>query len=390
MNSAILDPEVQNFIRNFDGDTTRLAFSGSPFDNVSVQELLEQITGYRTAKIKFPDWAAIVGIYYPPRVNLEQTSSEVTAKYKAKLFGGKSMADITAGFGVDTFYFSKSFDTVDHFEINNKLSEIAQHNFKILGSNNISFYTIDGLQAVVNKKYDLIYVDPSRRDQDKKKVFLLEDCLPNIPLHLDCLLKSTNRILVKTSPMLDISIGIKALKFVREIHVVAVENEVKELLWVLESPGVNSPKILTVNFIGSEVQQFNFHYGDSGFEKYGDVRSYLYEPNAAIMKSGGFSVISENFGVEKLHKHTHLFSSDELIEFPGRRFKVLERIPYTKKHMRAGITFDKANVAVRNFPESVSELKKRWKIKDGGEQYVFFTTGNDDKKMMLICEKIHL
>jgi len=300
------------------------------------------------------------------------------------------MADITAGFGVDTFYFSKSFDTVDHFEINNKLSEIAQHNFKILGSNNISFYTIDGLQAVVNKKYDLIYVDPSRRDQDKKKVFLLEDCLPNIPLHLDCLLKSTNRILVKTSPMLDISIGIKALKFVREIHVVAVENEVKELLWVLESPGVNSPKILTVNFIGSEVQQFNFHYGDSGFEKYGDVRSYLYEPNAAIMKSGGFSVISENFGVEKLHKHTHLFSSDELIEFPGRRFKVLERIPYTKKHMRAGITFDKANVAVRNFPESVSELKKRWKIKDGGEQYVFFTTGNDDKKMMLICEKIHL
>ena len=120
------------------------------------------------------------------------------------------------------------------------------------------------------------------------------------------------------------------------------------------------------------------------------MRSYLYEPNAAIMKSGGFSVISENFGVEKLHKHTHLFSSDELIEFPGRRFKVLERIPYTKKHMRAGITFDKANVAVRNFPESVSELKKRWKIKDGGEQYVFFTTGNDDKKMMLICEKIHL
>jgi len=115
LNSAILDPEVQNFIRNFDGDTTRLAFSGSPFDNVSVQELLEQITGYRTAKIKFPDWAAIVGIYYPPRVNLEQTSSEVTAKYKAKLFGGKSMADITAGFGVDTFYFSKSFDTVDHF-----------------------------------------------------------------------------------------------------------------------------------------------------------------------------------------------------------------------------------------------------------------------------------
>lgn len=390
MNSAILDPEVQNFIRNFDGDTTRLAFSGSPFKNISVQELLEQITGHRTAKVKIPTWADTKGIYYPARVNLEQTSSEVTAKYKAKLFGGKSMADITAGFGVDTFYFSKSFNTVDHFEINENLSEIAQHNFKILGSNNISFYTIDGLQAVVNKKYDLIYVDPSRRDQDKKKVFLLEDCLPNIPIHLDSLLRNTNRILVKTSPMLDISIGKKALKFVSEIHVVAVENEVKELLWVVESPGANSPKILTVNFIGSEVQQFTFQYGDSGSGKYGDVKSFLYEPNAAIMKSGGFSVISENFGIEKLHKHTHLFSSDELIEFPGRRFKVLERIPYTKKHMRAGITFDKANVAIRNFPESVSEIKKRWKIKDGGERYVFFTTGQNDKKMMLICEKIHL
>ena len=300
------------------------------------------------------------------------------------------MADITAGFGVDTFYFSKSYNTVDHFEINENLSEIVQHNFKVLGSNNISFYTKEGVQAVANKKYDLIYVDPSRRDQDKKKVFLLEDCLPNIPLHLDSLLKSTNRILVKTSPMLDISIGIKAMRFVSEIHVVAVENEVKELVWVVEPPGQSSPRILTVNFIGSEVQRFSFQYGDSDSGKYGDVRSYLYEPNAAIMKSGGFSVISENFDIEKLHKHTHLFSSDELIEFPGRRFKVLERIPYTKKHMRAGITFDKANVAVRNFPESVSELKKRWKIKDGGERYVFFTTVQNDKKMMLICEKIHL
>ncbi|KAA3624723.1 MAG: class I SAM-dependent methyltransferase [Flavobacterium sp.] len=390
MNTVILNPDVQNFIRNFEGDTTRLAFSGSPFENVSVQELLEQITGYRTAKIKFPGWAPIEGIYYPPRVNMEQTSSEITAKYKANLVKGKSMADITAGFGVDSFYFSKSFDTVDHFEINEQLSLIAQNNFKALGCKNTKFYVEDGVQAMAGKKYNLIYVDPSRRDNDKRKVFLLEDCLPNIPEHLDDLLKSTDRILIKTSPMLDISIGIKALKIVSEIHVVAVENEVKELLWLLEPPGLPAPRILTINFVGEEAQLFEFEYGRSGKVEYGGVKNYLYEPNAAIMKSGGFSVISEDFGIEKLHKHTHLFSADELIEFPGRRFKVLEAVPYTKKGMRAGITFDKANVAARNFQESVSELKKRWKIRDGGNRFVFFTTVNNDKKMMLICEKVHL
>jgi hypothetical protein len=388
VNTSILEPKVQEFIRNFSGDLSKLAFSGSPFKHVKTRELLEQIKSRQKTELKLPSWFDARNIYYPPALNLEQSSSEVTADYKSRLISGERMADITGGFGVDTFYFAKKFETVAHFELNEEISKIAHYNFEQLGCTNVEFNVIDGISGIERMQYDLIYADPSRRHDAKGKVFFLEDCLPNIPEHLEYLMDRTTHLLIKTSPMLDISIGIKALRYVTDIHIVAVQNEVKEVLWLLRKPGNDQPVITTVNFTNSEQDIFKFQYGVLAEENYCDPQQYLYEPNAAILKSGGFSVISERFGIGKLAKHTHLYTSDTLIDFPGRRFRIRKVVGYNKKEMRAGITFDKANITVRNFPESVETLKKRWKIKDGGENYVFFTTNGSNEKMMLLCEKI--
>lgn len=388
MNTAILKPDVQNFIHEYEGDVSKLAFSGSPFPEVSTRTLLEQIVSRQRIRSKLPTWYSSKYIYYPPKLNLEQTSSEKTAKYKSELFSGSNMADITGGFGVDSFYFAERFLSVDHFEQWDELSVIAEHNFNTLGVKNVNCIIEDGLRGVNDKQYDLIYIDPSRRTEEKRKVFLLEDCTPDIVSNIDYLLSRTNTLMVKTSPMLDISIGMKSLRKVKEVHVVAVNNEVKELLWILISEEAENPKIKTVNLLEKNIEHFDFNYGEMGKSTYSDPARILYEPNAAILKSGGFSVISDVFQVSKLHKHSHLYTSEELIDFPGRRFIIRETVPYHKKDMRAAVNFDKANVAIRNFPESVESLRKKWRIKEGGELYVFFTTTVNDRKIMVVCEKI--
>lgn len=388
MNKAILHSEVQKFIKNFDGDSSKLAFAGSPFENISIQELLEQIESRKKIEKKLPKWFKTEGIYYPPKLNLEQTSSEITARYKTSLVSGSKLADITGGFGVDTFFFSKVFKAVDHFEMDTNLAEISEYNFGVLNIDNVTCHATDGLLSCLGNHYNVIYADPSRRNEDKGKVFLLDDCTPNIPYNLESLLKSSPIVLLKTSPMLDINAGIIALSNVKEIHVVAAQNEVKELLWILERNFTGDTKILTVNFGISEVQNFNYTLNIEGKSTFGLPREYLYEPNAAIMKSGGFSLLSSFYDIDKLHENTHLFTDNNLIEFPGRVFRITAVVPYSKKDMRTGINFDKANVAIRNFPEPVSALRKRWKIKDGGNLYIFFTTAGANEKMMLLCEKI--
>jgi len=194
--------------------------------------------------------------------------------------------------------------------------------------------------------------------------------------------------MIKTSPMLDISVGIQELQHVFEIHIVAIKNDVKELIWLLKKGKSEAVTIKTRNFVGESSEKFDFEINSEAEAEIGDPEQYLYEPNAAILKSGAFNHIAQSFKLIKLHKNTHLYSTNQLIEFPGRRFKIESAIPYSKKEMRAGITFDKANVATRNFPETVSGLKKRWKITDGGDLYVFFTTGSKNQKMMLLCSKI--
>ncbi|MBK5212851.1 MAG: class I SAM-dependent methyltransferase [Flavobacteriaceae bacterium] len=388
MNTALLNTEVQDFIRNFDGEVSKLAFAGSPFENVTVQELMQQIESRKKAEKKLPTWFGMSNILFPPKLNLEQTSSEITATYKASLVTGTTLADITGGFGVDSFFFSEKFSEVDHFETNTELSEIAKHNFEVFGKHNIYCLPENGLKAVLSKKYDVIYADPSRRHDSKGKVFFLKDCQPNIPENISEILNHCNQFLLKTSPMLDISVGLNELQHVSEIHIVAVENEVKELLWLLQKNASDEQKIKTINIKKSGAETFDFEWSETGEAEYCFLQEYLYEPNAAILKSGAFELISEKLKVKKLHKNTHLYTSETLMDFPGRTFLIEEVVPYNKSEMRRALTLKKANIATRNFPESVETLRKKWKIAEGGSVYLFFVTNLEGKKEMVVCSKL--
>jgi hypothetical protein len=304
---------------------------------------------------------------------------------------GNSIIDLTGGFGVDCFYFSRSFEKVTHCEIDKNLSKIVSYNYTQLEIDNIKTLNVDGIEHLksTNQNYDWIYVDPSRRHNSKGKVFYLKDCLPNIPQHLDLLFEHTDNVLIKASPMLDLSIGVSELKHTKSIHIVAVNNDVKELLFVLNK-GFNSEiEISTINIKGNKREVFEFMYSTEFEAKvnFSLPLTYLYEPNAAILKSGAFKTIAEELNVSKLHQHSHLYTSYELIDFPGRVFIISEQIPYNKKAIKKALGNSKANITTRNFPESVSHLRKKFNIKDGGETFAFFTTNSNDEKIVIICKK---
>ena len=389
MNLSLLHSEAQKFIRNYSEDTMVLAFKGSPFEEISVQELIEQIECFRKTRKKLPSWHHTDGIYFPPKLNIEQTSSELTAEYKASLVSGATIADITGGLGVDSFYFAQNFDTVAYFELNTELIAIAKHNFEQLGATNINCSNADGLATSMKGQYDAIFVDPARRHSAKGKVFFLKDCEPNVVGKTHDLLNHCESLLIKTSPMLDISVGMSELSHVVEIHVVAVENEVKELLWLLKKDPTVSIAIKTVNITKTKEEHFDFIHGVEAVPSYGPPLQYLYEPNAAIMKAGAFMQISEVYELLKLQSNSHLYTSAELLEFPGRRFKMDRMIPYQKSEVKKHLVGLKANIATRNFPETVQVLRKKWKIKDGGDVYLFFTTLLNNDKIVLICSKIN-
>ena len=299
MNLKILNTEVQSFIdSNLNEDISKILFKGSPFDEISVQELANQIVAKKKSQHKLPSWFNSEDIYYPPKVSIEQTSSEITAKYKANLVKGETLIDISGGFGVDSFYFSKNVNNVIHCEINEELSTIVNHNYKKLEANNIQTKACNGIEYLKSNNadhFDWIYTDPSRRDDSKNKVFLLKDCSPNIPEEIDVLFSKSDNILIKVSPILDISNTIRELKFTKEVHVVAINNEVKELLFILKKDHNEGTILKTVNFKKNTIQEFNFtlHSHQLDEPKYSLPLTYLYEPNAAILKAGGFKEITQ-------------------------------------------------------------------------------------------------
>jgi hypothetical protein len=322
---------------------------------------------------------------------LEQTSSETTAGYKAELISGDSLIDLTGGFGIDDYYFSKKVNHVVHCEINDTLSEIVKHNCKQLNIQNIECIAGDSTDILKkqNQKFDWIYIDPSRRNEAKGKVFLLKDCLPNVPELLDFYFEYSSNIMIKTAPILDISAGISELKNIMEIHIVAVENEVKELLWIIQRNYRETIKIIACNFTRKNRELFSFPYTENEMTaNYAFPEKYLYEPNAAIMKSGGFNEVALQFNVSKLHPHSHLYTSENQIDFPGRTFEIINQIDYSKADMKENLSCQKANITTRNFPETVETLRKKWKIKEGGDLYCFFTTDKNNRKIVLLCKKI--
>ncbi len=393
MNKAILKPVVQKFIDvNLRIDINKLILKSSVFEGVTNKELAEQIIAKLKCKDKLPTWFKLKNVYFPPKVSIEQASSEETAKYKSSLISGKNIVDLTGGFGVDDFYFSKQFELVTHCELNKELSEIAEYNFGKLSIKNCIFFKGDGLDFLQNskEKFDWIYADPGRRTESKGKVFLLKDCFPNVPDNLELLFFKSENVMIKTSPLVDISQGISELNYVKEIHVVAVKNEVKELLWIMEKDFEGEITIKTINLVGEKNQKFEFMLSNEGVEnpKYSNQLNYLYEPNSAILKSGGFNQVSIQLSLDKLHKHSHLYTSEKLINFPGRRFKVEEVIPFQNKVLKKRFVGTKANITTRNFPKKVEELRKSLNIKDGGEVYLFFTINYCDEKVCLVCEKV--
>ncbi|MCX7548027.1 class I SAM-dependent methyltransferase [Xanthomarina sp. F1114] len=392
MNKGILNTVNQDFInKHIDTDIAFLLLRSHSELEIDIKLLLEQIEAKKRSKKKLSSWFQTKNIYYPNKLNIEQTSSEVTAEYKSKIISGNSIIDLTGGFGVDCFYFAKQFRKVTHCEINTQLSEIVKHNYQQLKTLNIQTVAADGISYLkkVNSKFDWIYIDPSRRHDSKGKVFFLKDCLPNVPEHLDLLFSYSENILIKTSPLLDLSVGIIELKHVKSIHIVAVNNEVKELLWILEKD-INTQKINieTVNIKDNhkEFFRFNFYKENSAKVQYSLPLTYLYEPNSAILKSGGFNSVSEQLKAKKLRQHSHLYTSNEIIAFPGRAFKIDKILSYNKKQFRkSGIT--KANITTRNFPDSVENIRKKLGVKNGGDIYIFATTNLEGQKLLIICSK---
>lgn len=389
-NPALLTDEVQDYIvKNIDADINKLILKGSPFANIDVKELAVQIQTKKASQKKLPTWFQYKGIIFPPKLNLEQASSELTAKYKSSLIKPNTiLIDLTGGFGVDDYYFCKVASQVIHTEKDLLLSSIAAHNAKVLNIQNIQFYGGDS-KTYLSKisTVDTIYIDPSRRDSTGR-VFLLEHCEPNVVADLDLYLKKANTIILKAAPMLDIDAAVKVLNNITEIHIVSINNECKELIFVINKQA-KEIKLICALLKGDTIAKYTFEYAK---EKLLDVKpspvlKYIYEPDVAFLKAGLFKSLTEQFNIKKLHQHSHLYTTEEIINnFPGRTLKVKSITKFNDFILSNKIKT--ANIITRNFHLKPEEIRKKLKIKDGGETYLYFSTDSKENRIVINCERI--
>ena len=436
-----MNQATQDFIRQHqDEDVRQLAFLGSKYPEVDMPFALDQIRGRKMARVKLPRWASLEGIIYPPHISMEQCSSESTALYKAELAArllglpasssGTEMkaeneiefVDLTGGFGVDFSYIAARLGVKSMYvERQAHLCEAAKENFERLGLKNAIVKNGDGIEVLHSfhpKKKDaasaadslgitydqprsllktnlglkIIFIDPARRDDAGNKVVSLKDCTPDVTVLQEEMLSKADYVIIKLSPMLDWHRAISELSHVREVHIISVNNECKELLLVLSARNMGGNlRIYCVNdaqsFVCDEMdmESSSVKIAPSTLEE----MQYLYEPNASLMKAGCFGVLSDRYDARMLSKNSHLFVSQAPIEaFPGRSFRIIAVSSFNKKELKrhlSGIT--KANIATRNFPLSVAELRKRLKLKDGGETYIFATTLSNESHVLVITEK---
>lgn len=394
MNEATLE-----FIRiHADEDVRQLAFLGKKNPEVDMAYALDQIAGRQKARVKIPSWASIDGIVYPPHISMEQCSSEQTARYKARIAGnGEKIVDLTAGFGVDMAFMSAGFKQAVHVEMQPQLCAISSENYKHLGLNHVQVVCNDGVGYLHQMEHaDLIFIDPARRDQHGARTYGIADCTPNVLEIIDEMLQKADRVMIKLSPMLDWQKAVSDIGRVSEVHIVSVANECKELLLEVKNGKGEKVKVFCVN----DDQVFSYEIGEPHPFTLSPLHpltpsplhsfTFLYEPNASVMKAGCFNLISHRFGITQPDANSHLFLSDKLVEgFPGRGF-VIERVStMNKRELKEALAgIDKANVAVRNFPLSVADLRKRLKLKDGGDVYIFATTDAKKGHLVMVCRKI--
>ena len=388
----LINEQTRDFIRQHENDDVRrLALQGAKDPEVDLMVALQQIAGRQTARWKLPTWSAVEDLVYPPHLNMEQCSSEQTARYKAHMAGsGHRLVDLTGGFGVDFSVMARGFAEAVYVERQAPLCEIAAENFRLLGLHQAVVVCGDGTDYLQTMPpADLIYIDPARRDDHGGRTYGISDCTPNVLSIRDLLLEKAERVLIKLSPMLDWRKAVSDLgsQYVREVHIVSVANECKELL-ILLSPGT-SFRLVCAN----DNTKFETHWSHESHESHWPHwphnPHYLYSPNASIMKAGCFAELATRFSLNQLAQNSHLFVSDKLVEdFPGRIFHVDAVTTMNKhdlRHHLQGLT--QANIAVRNFPLSVAELRKRLKLSEGGSTYIFATTLADGKKVLLICSR---
>ena len=393
INHAIFRPEVQEYLQTQENtNAASIALRKSPFSDILPAELAQQVEGRQRIRKKLPEWYHTLGIYYPPRVNIEQASSALTAKYKGTLIPARSrIIDLTGGFGVDSFYLSQQAATLTYCEQNTALAAIVQHNFNTLQADNIRGEVTNGvsfLTAQPDGAFDSVYIDPSRR-KNKKKVFLLSDCEPDIVAVQQLLLKKAQRVYIKAAPLLDISETLRLLQNVHEIYIISVENECKELLVVLQNSPCMEPTLIAAALDrGGSVQTFQFTPTEEreAVPAFALPEAYLYEPDAALLKAGAFKCIAQRFNLKKLHPHTHLYTSGhEARHFIGRVFRIMQVIPYaTFKKDYDGI---QANCNTRNFPLDVVKLQKKHHIRDGGDLFLFFCKGPASELLVIFTSK---
>jgi 16S rRNA G966 N2-methylase RsmD len=393
MNSKLENiAELSEIIQQFQEMDTQSFILKNPvkLNAENLRFVAEQIAARKKAKSKLPTWFTNQQVIFPTALSLEQASSEITAKYKSELIKGNLLIDLTGGMGIDCSFFINHSKSIIYIEQKVDLVEIAKHNFNQLGIQNVTFLNANALDFIqqFNSKADWIYLDPARRDNSQNKVFRIEDCEPNILKIKEDLFKISDNILIKFSPLLDIKLAIEQLKNVVEVHIVAVENEVKELLFILRNQHTENIKISTINL---PKQKFDFTIEEEATQliTYSKPMSYIYEPNAAVMKAGAFKSIGGYFGLNKIAPNSHLYTADFWVDdFVGRGFKCEAVCKFDKKEIAQYVKNNKANISVRNFPMKPDEIRKKLGLKDGGEVYLFFTEDFEKKKLVLVCSKV--
>lgn len=391
--NRIMNEETRQFIMAHRCDDVRqLAFKKNVPPAIDLRYALQQIEARQRLADKVPTWAANQQIEFPPHLSVEQCSSERAARYKASLLQGDIFVDLTGGMGVDCYFISSNFRQTHYVEQQPLLAELACKNFEVLATdicvhNQAAETFLKQIDAV-----SALFIDPARRDNAGRKMVSISDCTPDVAALQHTLLNKAPKVLIKLSPMLDIAVVLRELQHVKAIHVVAVENECKELLVELECDFDGAPTVHAVNLTAAPTERFTFCPSDEKCAVHAlaaGVGRYLYEPNAALLKAGAFRSVAQRFDIDKLHTNSHLYTSNELIEdFPGRRFEVEAVVPFKSRMKPTDLPdIDKANMAVRNFPLSVAELRKLLKIGDGGQTYIFATTLFDNSKVLIICHK---
>ena len=387
--------------RHADEDVRKVALQGAKDPEVDLTMALQQIAGRQAARKKLPSWAAVEGIVYPPHLNMEQCSSEQTARYKAQLAGeGESMVDLTGGFGVDFYWMSQGYRHRSYIEQDEQICAISSENFRLLGHDCdvVCGSASDYLKEM--PRVSLVYLDPARRNEHGGRTYSIEDCTPNVLELLPLLMEKADRVMLKLSPMLDWRKAVADLQHVSEVHIISVDNECKELLLVLGKEPAEGLRLCCVNN-GSSFEVLSRNVSSLRITTEGpsvvirfsanwEEAAFLYEPNASIMKAGCFAELCERYPVEQVAQNSHLFlSSVEIDDFPGRSFQIEAISSMNKQEVSHKVSALKsANISVRNFPLTVDQLRKKLKLKDGGSTYIFATTVLNGEHKLFICRKI--